>query len=53
VRWNIALLSVRTEEDEEEEAQIMILDSSVFLSKSRRNYETTRFSHRLTFPAVN
>jgi hypothetical protein len=32
VRWNIALLSVRTEEDEEEEAQIMILDSSVFLS---------------------
>jgi hypothetical protein len=52
VRWNIALLSVRNEEDEEE-AQIMILDSSVFLSKSRRNYETTRFSHRLTFPAVN
>jgi hypothetical protein len=32
VRWNIALLSVRTEEDEEEEAQIMILDSSVYLS---------------------
>lgn len=31
----IALLSVRNEEDEEE-AQIMILDSSVFLSKSRR-----------------